>query len=121
VVLGGYALLITVYLLLFGPLRGTPLLLLVLVLYGGFYAATDGVLMALAGPHLPERLRTTGLALLQTAQALAYLVSSVFFGLAWQFAGAATATRLAAVVAALAISATALLLRPPTRTGAAAR
>ena len=47
---------------------------LVLALHGAFYAATDGVLIALAGPVLPARLRTTGLALVQTGQALAYLV-----------------------------------------------
>ena len=45
--------------------------------------------MALAGPVLPERLRTTGIALIQTGQALAYLVSSVLFGLAWQAWGPA--------------------------------
>ena len=38
-----------------------------------------------AGPLLPAELRATGLALIQTGQALAYLVSSVLFGLAWQW------------------------------------
>ena len=49
-------------------------------LYGVFYAATDGVLTALAAPLIPDELQTTGLALLQTGQALAYFVSSVLFG-----------------------------------------
>ncbi|MFD7259016.1 MFS transporter [Streptomyces sp. NPDC059874] len=110
VVLGGYAALVVVYLLLFGPLRGWPLLALVLLLYGLFYAATDGVLMALAGPVLPEHLRTTGIALIQTGQALAYLVSSVLFGVAWQLWGPVTASRCAAAVAVLAVVATAFLL-----------
>lgn len=110
VVLGGYAALIVVYLLIFGPLHGWPLLVLVLVLYGFFYAATDGVLMALAGPVLPEHLRTTGIALIQTGQALAYLASSVLFGLAWQLWGPGTSSLCAAAVAVLAVVATAFLL-----------
>ncbi|MGP3926987.1 MFS transporter [Streptomyces sp. 8N616] len=110
IVLGGYTTLVVVYLLLFGPLHGWPLLALVLLLYGFFYAATDGVLMALAGPVLPEHLRTTGIALIQTGQALAYLASSVLFGLAWQLWGPVTASRCAAAVAVLAVVATAFLL-----------
>ena len=110
VLLGGYVALGAVYLLLFGPLGGWPLVVVVVALYGVFYAATDGVLMALAGPSLPERLRTTGIALVQSGQALAYLGSSVLFGLAWQFWGPETATRLAAVGVALTLAATAVLL-----------
>ncbi|MER5865162.1 MFS transporter [Kitasatospora sp. NPDC002040] len=110
VLLGGQAALGAVYLLLHGPLRGWPVIVLVLALHGLFYAATDGVLMALAGPVLPERLRTTGIALVQSGQALAYLASSVLFGLAWQAWGPATATRLAALGVLLALTATAPLL-----------
>ncbi|GAA3011430.1 MFS transporter [Kitasatospora albolonga] len=110
VLLTAYLALAAVYLLLFGPLGGTPLLITALALYGLFYAASDGVLMALAGPVLPERLRTTGIALIQTGQALAYLVSSLLFGLAWQLWGPATATRFAAGAVALAIVASAVLL-----------
>ena len=111
VVLCGYGALTVVYLLLAGPLGGWPLLVAVLVLYGGFYAATDGVLMALAGPILPEALRTTGIALVQTGQALAYFVSSVLFGLSWQFWGTGTAILVAAGASASAIVVTLLLLR----------
>jgi MFS family permease len=114
IVLTGYTALIGVYLLLFGPLHGWPLLILVVTLYGFFYAATDGVLMAWAGPILPERLRTTGIALIQTGQALAYLVSSVLFGLAWQFWGPAAASRCAAAAVVGAVVATALLFLKPT-------
>lgn len=111
VILGGYTTLTGVYLLLFGPVHGWPLLVLVVGLYGFFYAATDGVLMALAGPVLSERLRATGIALIQTGQALAYLASSVLFGLAWQTWGPATASRAAAAAVVVAVAATALLLR----------
>ncbi|WP_433684556.1 MFS transporter [Nocardia sp. CA-119907] len=119
VVLGGYAALVLVYLLLFGPFGGTALVLVVLALYGLFYAATDGVLMALAGPVLPESLRTTGIALIQTGQALSYLVSSVLFGLAWTVWGPASASRIAAILVAVAVLVLGLLLRgvPATDTG----
>ncbi|MFI6760781.1 MFS transporter [Micromonospora sp. NPDC050417] len=110
VMVGGYVALTVTYLLLFGPVGGWPLLGLALALYGLFYAATDGILMALAGPVLPERLRATGIALIQTGQALAYLVSSVLFGFAWQQWGPAVASRLAAACVAVAVVATLLLL-----------
>lgn len=111
VVLGGYTALVLVYLLLFGPFGGTALLVVVLALYGLFYAATDGVLMALAGPVLPKALRTTGIALIQTGQALSYLVSSVLFGLAWTLWGPANASRVAAGLVAVAVVVIAVLLR----------
>ncbi|MFE9255244.1 MFS transporter [Streptomyces sp. NPDC006879] len=112
VMLGGYGVLALVYLLLHGPLGGPALLVTVLALHGLFYAATDGVLMAFAGPVLPERLRTTGIALIQSGQALAYFGSSVLFGLAWQLWGDAAASRGAAVGVVLAGTATAVLLAP---------
>ncbi|WP_326951093.1 MFS transporter [Amycolatopsis sp. NBC_01307] len=112
VVLGGYGALAVVYLLLAGPVSGWPLFALALALYGAFYAATDGVLMALAGPLLPEALRTTGISLVQTAQALAYFASSVLFGLAWQFWGAELAIGVAAGAAVVAIGVTFVVLSP---------
>ncbi|MEU8331173.1 MFS transporter [Micromonospora sp. NPDC048839] len=115
VVLGGYTALGATYLLLAGPVDGWPLIVLTLGLYGAFYAATDGVLIALAGPVLPARLRTTGIALVQTGQALAYLVSSVLFGLAWQAWGPEAAIRAAAVAVACVLVGTLLLLTAPSR------
>ncbi|WP_443677125.1 MFS transporter [Micromonospora hortensis] len=115
VVIGGYTALGATYLLLAGPVDGWPLIALALTLYGAFYAATDGVLIALAGPVLPARLRTTGIALVQTGQALAYLVSSVLFGLAWQAWGPENAIRAAAVAVAGVLVGTLLLLASPSR------
>ncbi|MEU7842031.1 MFS transporter [Micromonospora sp. NPDC049114] len=115
VVVGGYVALGATYLLLSGPAHGWPALALTLALYGAFYAATDGVLIALAGPVLPPRLRTTGIALVQTGQALAYLVSSVLFGLAWQAWGPQTAVRVAAVAVVGVLVGTVLLLASPFR------
>ncbi|MFK4243032.1 MFS transporter [Micromonospora chokoriensis] len=115
VVIGGYTALGATYLLLAGPVDGWPLIVLTLTLYGAFYAATDGVLIALAGPVLPARLRTTGIALVQTGQALAYLVSSVLFGLAWQAFGPDTAIRAAAAAVAGVLVLTLFLLISPSR------
>ncbi|MEV4639740.1 MFS transporter [Actinoplanes sp. NPDC049548] len=111
VVVGGHVALAATYLLVGGPSGGLPLIVAALVCYGAFYAATDGVLIALAGPVLPPDWRTTGIALIQTGQALAYLVSSVLFGLAWQAWGPATAIRVAAVAVAAALCGGVLLLR----------
>lgn len=108
VVVAGYGCLLGVYLLLGA---GSGPIWLVLALYGAFYAATDGVLVALAVPLLPESLRTSGLALLQTGQALAYFDSSVVFGLLWQHVGARTACLAAAAAAALLLALGAVLLR----------
>jgi len=68
--------------LLCGPVHAA-LPVVALGLHGVFYAATDGVLMAAAGPIVPAGLRATGLAVVQTGQAVARMLSSVLFGLAW--------------------------------------
>ncbi|WP_425322645.1 MFS transporter [Actinoplanes ianthinogenes] len=117
VVLGGYAALLAVYVTLGSGFGGPVTVIVVLFLYGGYYAATDGVLMALAGPLLPAELRTTGLGLIQTGQALAYLVSSVLFGLAWQRWDGIGAIRATAVLAALTLTVAAVLLRSVRRVG----
>ncbi|MFJ6793334.1 MFS transporter [Streptomyces sp. NPDC091268] len=80
----------------------------VLLLHGGFYAATDGVLMAAAAGAVPEEHRGAGLALVQTGQALARFTASIGFGAAWTVWGARPAL---AVAAALLAAATALCLR----------
>ncbi|MGW6575749.1 MFS transporter [Streptomyces sp. NPDC054945] len=97
VFLGGHVLLLGACLLLLAPVpAGAPLVVGVLVALGLFYAATDGVLMAAAGPLLPAGLRTTGLAVLQTAQALARFAGSLLFGSAWTLWGPGAALGAAA-------------------------
>ncbi|MFI8497157.1 MFS transporter [Streptomyces sp. NPDC085524] len=97
VFLAGHVPLIGACLLLLLPVpAGLPLAAGVLVLLGLFYAATDGVLMAAAGAVLPAGLRTTGLAVLQTAQALARFAGSVLFGAAWTLWGPGPALAAAA-------------------------
>ncbi|MFK4088095.1 MFS transporter [Kribbella sp. NPDC020789] len=78
--IAGHLALVAAVLLVCGPVG---IWWLALVLHGAFYAATDGVLPAAAGPMLPESLRASGLAVLQTGQALARMVSAVVVGLLW--------------------------------------
>ncbi|GAA4232440.1 MFS transporter [Actinomadura meridiana] len=112
VVLGGYLTLTAIYLLLGLGSGGLWLVGAAVVLHGTFYAATDGGLIALAGPLLPAGLRTTGIALVQSGQALAYLFSSVLFGVAWQVWGTRPALLAAAFVSVVSLAGTAVVLRP---------
>lgn len=83
--LGGYALLPLVYLVLLLPTVGYVGLFACLVLFGAYYAATDGVLMALASSVLPTETRTSGLGLLTTATSVGRLFASVAFGALWSW------------------------------------
>jgi MFS family permease len=65
--------------------------LVYLVMLGAYYAATDGVLMALASFVLPPELRTSGLALLTTATGSGRLLASILFGALWTLWGVDTA------------------------------
>ena len=107
VMLGGYVLLLGVYVTLLGPSTGIAGLFIALFMLGAYYAATDGVLMALASAVLPADLRASGLALLTTATGLARLLAAVLFGALWVTIGleAAVAVFGAVLVAALAVSA----------------
>lgn len=113
VFLGGHVALLGAYLLLDGPISGLPLLLGVLALHGAFYAATDGVLMAAAGPLFPDELRTSGLAVLQTGQALARLLSSILVGAVWTMWGTGAAVIGPATALALLLPVAWILLRSP--------
>jgi len=113
VFLGGYAALLAVYLILATSWSGWGALVTVLLLYGVFYAATDGVLMAAAGPLVPSEMRATGLAVVQTGQAVARMVSSVLFGLAWTLWDLRPAVFVAAGALAVVVLA-AFVVRPVT-------
>ncbi|PJJ06187.1 sugar phosphate permease [Streptomyces sp. 2333.5] len=110
--LAGHLALLGAYGLLVAPLAGGPLLVCaVLVLHGSFYAATDGVLAAATADAVPEEVRGSGLALVQTGQTAARFVCSLAFGAAWTAWGDRTAVLAAALGLALAASLSARLLR----------
>lgn len=87
VFMGGYALLLGVYGVLLIAADAWWAIPLALGLLGAYYAATDGVLMALGSALSPESLRGTALAVLGTATSLARLVASVAFGALWVLVG----------------------------------
>jgi MFS family permease len=88
---GGYVVLIGVYALLLIPWFGAAQACFFLFLLGVYYAATDGVLMALGSMVLPEDLRTSGLALLSTVTNLGRLAASILFGFLWTWQGMSSA------------------------------
>jgi MFS family permease len=85
VLLGGHVALLLTYL----AFVDTDLLgdgVLVAVVLGGlgiYYAATDGVLAAVAAGLTQARLRASGIALVQTAVAAGRLFSAILFGFLW--------------------------------------
>ncbi|MFF3133206.1 MFS transporter [Streptomyces mirabilis] len=112
VFLAGHGALLLAYALLLTSWHGTALPYAVLLLHGCFYAATDGVLMAVASESVPEELRSSGLALVQTGQALARFVCSLGFGAAWTAWGDRTALTASTVALALCALFTLTLRRP---------
>ncbi|MFB7495436.1 MFS transporter [Streptomyces sp. NPDC056161] len=111
VFLAGHGALLAAYGLLLTSWHGTALPYAVLALHGGFYAATDGVLMAAASDGVPEALRSSGLAVVQTGQALTRFACSLLFGAAWTLWGDRAALA-AATVALAACAAVSYTLRP---------
>lgn len=83
-------------------LGGTfPAVALCLILLGTFYAATDGVLAALAGQLSPTGATATGIAAAQTVVAVTRLIASTGFGVLWILFGAVPTMVGAAVLLAL--------------------
>jgi MFS family permease len=83
----GYGFLAFVYALLLLPGLPQASSLGILFLMGLYYAATDGVLAALASAILPEQWRTTGLAIMTTGTGLARLLASLGYGALWTYLG----------------------------------
>ncbi|MGW7307122.1 MFS transporter, partial [Streptomyces sp. NPDC054835] len=121
VFLGGHLALLLAYVALLSGWQGTALPYLVLALHGGFYASTDGVLMAATAGVVPAELRSSGLALVQTGQALARFGCSIAFGAAWSAWGDRTALGTATGALAVCAAAAFALLPAPSRDTAPSR
>ena len=83
VFLGGFVFVLMVYVILLMPGLGNGIQFASVGLLGAYYAATNGVLAAVASSALAPNLRTSGLAFLNTVLGACKLVSSVLFGLLW--------------------------------------
>lgn len=111
VFLAGHTVLFACYAALATPLPAAAAIVLPLFLLGAFYAATDGVLMALAAPLAPAHLRGGSLALVQTGQAAGRAAGAVAFGAAWTTWGPHTALTAAGAALAAATGAAWLVSR----------
>jgi MFS family permease len=111
VFVAGYVMLLAVYATVLIPSMGPAALALCLLLFGTYYASTDGVLAALGSAIVPDHLRGSGLAFLTTATGIARLVGSVAFGALWTFQGLQFAVVAFGIVLVLAAAAALVLLR----------
>jgi MFS family permease len=116
VFLGGQVLLLVAYLCAGGPFGGPAATIGCLLLLGAYYAATDGVLAAIASRVTPISVRTSGIATAQTAVAAARFASSLGFGLMWVELGRINAIWLVSGLLTFAIPLAALLMRGLDRT-----
>lgn len=108
--LAGHVSLLLVYVLLALAPAGPALLGACLLLLGAYYAATDGVLAAMASAVLPAHARATGLSVLATGTSVARAVAAVAFGAIWTYRGSAQALAVFAVAMLAAIATGRMLL-----------
>jgi MFS family permease len=112
VFVGGYLLLLGVYSSLLVPSISPAALVLYLAAFGTFYAATDGVVMALTGALLPEELRASGMGLLTAVVAASRLLGAIAFGALWTLGGVDVAVlAFAALLAGAIVLAAAVVVR----------
>jgi MFS family permease len=112
VLVAGHVALLAAYVCAAVSWSGVGATLLTLLLLGTFYAATDGIVAALAGRLVPESARATGIAAAQTTVAVARMIASAAFGVLWFALGPQVA---------LVVVGTALLLALAAATGSMAR
>ena len=108
----GQTLLIPVDIVLLQTDPGGVALIVMLVALGPYYAATDGVLAALASNILPVDVRTSGLAFLGSAMGLAEFAASLLFGAIWGWKGPTVAVEVFGLGLVIALVVVFVLLRP---------
>lgn len=112
VLLAGYGILGCLYLwLILVPGFGNWALCACLALFGMFYAATEGVLMAMASAVIPPEIRTSGIAILATLVGIGKMISSLLFGWMWESYGALMSVLASCVMLVVAVSIAAFWLR----------
>lgn len=112
VFVGGHAALLLAYACTVVPFGGNATTIVCLLLLGAFYAATDGVLAALAGQFTPEGSTASGIAATQTVVALSRLLASTGFGVLWFGLGRRNAVLVVTAALVVAIVIAAVLMRP---------
>ncbi|MCU1424759.1 MAG: major facilitator transporter [Microbacteriaceae bacterium] len=94
------------------PVGGIVITVACLLLLGAFYAATDGVLAALAGEFAPAGNTASGIAAAQTVVAVGRLIGATSFGFLWFAAGREAAVIIVAIALAIAIPLMLVLVGP---------
>jgi MFS family permease len=120
VFVAGHVALLACYVLAAAPFGGLGPTVACLVLLGGFYAATDGVLAALASQLTPPDKLATGLGVAQTVVALSRMTASAGFGVLWFALGPSGAMMVVGGCLAAAVVASWFILRGGMRPGPAA-
>jgi MFS family permease len=120
VFVGGYLLLLAVYSSLLLPSISVGAVVIYLAAFGAFYAATDGVVMALASTLVPEELRASGMGLLTAVVATSRLFGAVAFGALWTVGGVEVAVVVFAglLIVAIALAAAVIVRREVAPVGA---
>ncbi|MBC7402289.1 MAG: MFS transporter [Microbacteriaceae bacterium] len=108
----GHVALLAAYACTVIPAGGGAVTIACLLLLGAFYAATDGVLAALAGQFSPKGNTASGIAAAQTVVAVTRLIASTGFGALWFTIGRGESIILVFSALSVAIPVTAILLRP---------
>jgi MFS family permease len=106
VFLGGHILLLAAYMALLLPSVGIVQIGTCVILFGAYYAGTDGVLLALVSTRVSRALRSTGMACVTTMTGLARFAASLGFGWLWTLVGLdrAIVITAAALLIAIAVS-----------------
>jgi MFS family permease len=110
--LGGHAVLAAAYLVAIQQGTGVAGIVVCLLLLGVFYAATDGVLMALASGLCSPEQRASGMALVTTAMSGARFIASIAFGALWTRYGADVAIYAFFGALVVAVACAGRILRP---------
>jgi MFS family permease len=108
----GHLGLLAAYVMAVLPVADIAATLLCLLFLGAFYAATDGVLSALASELTTPATRGTGIAAAQTVVALSRFVSAAAFGVLWFAVGREISLLLVAGLLVVAVPTVAVILRP---------
>ncbi len=108
----GHAALLSAYVVAALPIADIAATILCLVFLGAFYAATDGVLSALAAQLTTPETHATGIGAAQTVVAVSRFLSAVGFGFLWFAIGREASVLVVAGILLVAIPLVALLLKP---------
>ncbi|WP_019180095.1 MFS transporter [Microbacterium yannicii] len=108
----GHLALLAAYVMATLPVADIAATVLCLIFLGAFYAATDGVLAALAAQVTTADTHGTGIAAAQTVVAVTRLISATAFGVLWYAIGREPAMLVVAAALVLAVPAAAVVLRP---------